>query len=73
MKVYNMKNSITMTNLVQFTKDQKAELLNDGCFKTYTSCRECGTKFIFKNNDLKTKKVCICTSNNWQINNVIEC
>ena len=68
-----MKNSFTMINIVQFTKAQKDELLNDGCFKTYTSCRECGTKFIFKNNDLKTKKVCICTNNKWQIDNVIEC
>ena len=55
-----MLNQTIETSLTQFSKDQKAELLNDGFFKTYTSCKECGTKFIFKNYDLKTKKVCIC-------------
>lgn len=68
-----MQNHTTTVNLVQFSKDQKAELLNDGYFKTYTSCKECGTKFIFKNYDLKTKKVCICTSNDWVIDNIREC
>ena len=68
-----MLNNIIETSLIQFSKDQKAELLNDGYFKTYASCKECGTKFIFKNYDLKTKKVCICTSNDWVINNIIEC
>ena len=68
-----MLNQIIETSLTQFSKDQKAELLNDGFFKTYTSCKECGTKFIFKNYDLKTKKVCICMSNDWVIDNIIEC
>ena len=68
-----MLNQIIETSLTQFSKDQKAELLNDGFFKTYASCKECGTKFIFKNYDLKTKKVCICTSNDWVIDNIREC
>lgn len=68
-----MLNQIIETSLTQFIKDQKAELLNDGYFKTYASCKECGTKFIFKNYDLKTKKVCICTSNDWVIDNIREC
>jgi uncharacterized protein (DUF983 family) len=62
-----------MESLIQFTQDQKAELLNDGFFKTYTHCSDCGNKYIFKNFDLKTKKVCMCQSNNWIIDNIVEC
>ena len=62
-----------MLNLIQFINDQEKELLNDGFFKTYTHCINCGTKYIFKNFNLKTKKVCVCLSNEWVIDHVKEC
>ena len=61
------------SSIVEFIKAQKQELLNQGYFKTYTHCKNCGTKFIFKNNDIKTKRVCICQSNDWIIDRLIEC
>lgn len=60
-------------NIIQFVNDQKLELMNDGFFKIHTHCFDCGTRFIFKNFDLKTKKVCVCQSNNWIIDNIVEC
>ena len=64
---------INFEALVDFVKSQKEELKKDGWFKTYTTCKNCGTKFIFKNNDIKTKRVCICQSNDWIIDRLIEC
>lgn len=63
---------INFEALIDFVKSQKEELEKDGWFKTYTTCKNCGTKFIFKNNNLQTKKVCTCQSNDWQITNVVE-
>ena len=58
--------------IFQFIKDQKEELTNESYFKFYTHCFDCGSKFIFKR-DSALKKVCICQSNNWIIDRVVEC
>lgn len=62
-----------LDNIIMFCKSQKEELLKDGWFKIYAECADCGTSFIFKNSNLSTKKVCICTSNNWIMKHIKEC
>lgn len=61
-----------LSTTINFIKEQKEELKKNGYWKIYTKCKHCGTHFIFINDDLTTKKVCICQSNAWSIFNILE-